>query len=324
MMRLRRSLVALLPLLSLSLPAFALNLSEETIQGVTNAYGLIGTQSCYLTRIAKDHPDRAAATNAAQQSFDQHFPDLLAKIEGEIKLWVGTKGLAEYQTTLNKVCAQKYPANITNNIDIDDFLRTVKANSAGNFGTVTPYILALQYQDQPVEELHHGFVLHFKSEGTDSTKGYPLSLDMPLSWKARLGDSATTLATWVSENGTGLEYISVDVSEAKGDHAQPKHIADEITLDGKKKKLPKDTYQVTNLTTALGDPAFWVRFAVPSSVVGKGVSAGQLSYTTFHQGKQINVNCMITVRSSNLSVTNAGLDRITPLCQQIVSSLNLP
>lgn len=215
--RMQRWLLILLTLLVCSTTTFAINFNPTSVKGIAQAYGFVLGQEYSLSRIAKEFPELTMISDLARSRFDSTFPDIKTKLETQLKSAMGEKLFQEMATiTQTKIEGTLGRHQITREIAVN-FIEQVKAKSKGEIESpIIEYLLAVKYTTNPVGELADGFRQHYQTEGIGKSQGVKINLQLPQSWARKEGERPHIVQKWVSENGTGLEMILLDIRDVQG------------------------------------------------------------------------------------------------------------
>ena len=312
-------------LASLPTTVFALNVNSTSVKGMAQAYGFVLAQEYSLSRIAKELPELTGGVELARAQFDSTFPDINTKLEKQLKQTMGEKlfqeTAAKLRTKLRETLGQQH---ITSDIAAS-FLGQVKARSKGEIESpVLEYLLAVKYTANPVGEFADGFRQRYQTDGTGKSQGIKINLQLPRSWVGKDGERPHIVQKWVSENGTGLEIIHLDIRDGQGYNPTKKEMEDFVRSGEARDSVPDgSTYVDSGNFTLEKQTGYWLQMAMPLERAGMKMYQDALMYQFFFRGKAIGIMCQAVGPENEKPKINESFKRIRPLCQQVLNSLVL-
>lgn len=318
-------LFILLTLTVLPATSFAINFNSTSVKGVAQAYGFVLGQEFSLSRIAKEFPELSGGVELARSEFGSTFPDIKTKLEIQLKNAMGEKLFQETATNLRtKLRENLGRQQITREIAAN-FLDQVKGRSKGEIESpVLEYLLAVKYTANPVGEFADGYRQRYQTDGAGKSQGIKLKLQLPRSWAAKEGERPHIVKKWVSENGTGLEIIILDIRDAEGYNPTKKEMEEFVRSGEVKEAVPEGSAYVAsgNFTLEM-HTGYWVQMAMLVERAEMKSYQDVLMYQFFFQGKAVGLMCQTGGPETEKSKVNEAFRRIRPLCQQILNSLVL-
>lgn len=304
---------------------FAINFNPASLKGMSQAYGFVLGQEYSLSRIEKEFPELTGGVELARAQFSSTFPDINNKLEKELIQALGESQFQEIAAKL-RIRIEKSIAgqNFTNDIAIN-FLEQVKARSKGKIeNPVLEYLLAVKYTSNPVGEFVDGFRQRYQMDGTGKSQGIKLALQLPLSWAAKEGERPHVVQKWQSENGTGMEMMSIEIHDAQGYNPTKKEMEEFVRSGEVKGVVPKGTIYIAsgnfNLEMRTG---YWIQATMQGDRAGFEYYQNYLMYQIFFRGKAIGLTCAAVGPESEKINVNAAFKKVRPLCQQVLNSLVL-
>jgi len=321
----RRALV-LLALFFYSSASLAINFNATSVKGMSQAYGFVLGQEYSLYRIEKELPELRVGVELARAQFGSTFPDITAKLETQLKQAMGEELFQEtratLQTKLNGTLGQQ---QITLEI-AGNFLQQVKSRSRGEIESpILEYLLAVRYALNPAGEFLDRFRRRYETDGTGKSQGIRVNLQLPRSWLGMQGERPHIVQKWVSENGTGLETIILDIRDGQGYRPTKKEM-DEFVRSGEVKDTVPDgaTYIASGNFTLEKQNGYWVQMSMPLERAGVKIYQKVLLHQFFFRGKAIGIMCQAGGAENDKSNIDDAFKRVQPLCQQVLNSIVLP
>jgi hypothetical protein len=305
--------------------SFAINFNPTSVKGVAQAYGFVLGQEYSLSRIATEFPELLGSVELARARFSSTFPDIGTKLETQLKNAMGEKLFQETATNLRARIRETLGRQQFTREVVTNFLEQVKGRSKGEIESpVLEYLLAVKYMAHPVGEFADGFRQRYQTDGTGKSQGIKLSLQLPRSWAIEEGERPHIVKKWVSENGTGLEIILLDIRDGQGYNPTKEEI-DEFVRSGEVKEVVPEgsTYVASGNFTLEKQTGYWVQMAMLKERAGMKGYIDALMYQFFFRGKAIGLMCQASGPVSEKSKVNETFKQIQPLCQQVLNSLVL-
>lgn len=321
----RQWLFFLLLFVFLPTTVFALNANPTSVKGMAQAYGFVLGQEYSLSRIAKEFPELTGDVELARAQFGSTFPDIKTKLETQIKQAMGEKPFQETATNLRtKLRETLGRQQITSDVAAS-FLKQIKARSKGEIESpVLEYLLAVGYSANPVGEFADGFRQRYQTDGAGKSQGIKLNLQLPRSWAGKDGERPHIVQKWVSENGTGLEMIHLDIRDGQGYNPTKKEMEEFVSSGESKNSVPDgSTYVASGNFTLEKQTGYWLQMAMPLERAGMKIYQDVLMYQFFFRGKVIGIMCQAGGPENEKPKVNVAFKRIRPLCQQVLNSIVL-
>lgn len=323
--RAKRWFLILLALTVFPVTSFAINFNPTSVKGAAQAYGFILGQEYSLSRIAKEFPELSGGVELARAQFGSTFPDIKTKLETQFKKAMGEKLFQETATNLRtKLRETLGHQKITREIAAN-FLEQVKGRSKGEIESpVIEYLLAVKYTANPVGEFADGFRQRYQTDGMGKSQGIKINLQLPRSWAGKDGERPHIVQKWVSENGTGLEMIHLDIRDGQGYNPTKKEMEEFVRSGEAKDSVPDGSKYVDSGNFTLEkQTGYWLQMAMPFERAGMKMYQDALMYQFFFRGKAIGIMCQAGGPENEKPKVNEAFKRIRPLCQQVLNSLVL-
>jgi hypothetical protein len=319
-------LLILLIFLAYTPTTFAINFNSTSVKGMAQAYGFVLGQEYSLSRISQEFPELSVNVDLARAQFCSTFPDIKTKLETQLKKAMGEKLFAETATNLRKTLRETLGRQqITREVAIN-YLDQIKGRSKGEIESpVIEYLLAVKYTANPVGEFADGFRQRYRTDGTGKSQGIKITLQLPRSWAGKYGERPHIVQKWVSENGTGLEMIHLDIRDGQGYIPTNKEMEEFVRSGEVKDSVPDGSKYVDSGNFTLEkQTGYWLQIATPLERAGMKMYQNALMYQFFFRGKVIGIMCQAGGPENEKSKIDDAFRRIQPLCQQVLNSLVLP
>ncbi|MBL8525566.1 MAG: hypothetical protein JNN20_17945 [Betaproteobacteria bacterium] len=318
--------LVLLALFFHSSVSIAINFNPISIKGMAQTYGFLLGQEYSLSRIEKEFPELTGEVELARAQFGSTFPYIKPKLETQLKQAMGEKSFLETISTLQtKNKGNLGRQQITREI-AGNFLQQVKARSKGEIESpVLEYLLTVKYAANPVGEFADRFRQRYETDGTGKSQGLKVSLQLPRSWLGQNGERPHVVQKWVSENGTGLETIHIDIRDGHGYNPTKKEMEEFVRSGEVKGAIPDGSlYIASGNFTLEKQNGYWVQISTPLERAGMKMYQNALMYQFFFRGKAIGIMCQAGGSENEKSKIDDAFKRIQPLCQQVLNSVVLP
>ncbi|MFO1389411.1 hypothetical protein [Cellvibrio sp.] len=324
--RVQRWVLILLALLSYSTACFAMNLNPTSVKGMAQAYGFVLGQEYSLSRITKEFPDLTVRVELAGAQFGSTYPDIKVKLETQLKQAMGERLFQETKADLLTKLKETIGRQQITKESALSFLEQVKGRSKGDIESpVLEYLLALRYTTNPAAEFADGFRQRYETNGMGKSQGIKLNLQLPRSWAREEGERPHIVQKWVSENGTGLEIIHLDIRDAQGYSPTKKELEDFVKSGEVKESVPNgSTYVASGNFTLENQTGWWVQTSMSLERAGMKTHQEALIYQFFFRGKAVGIMCQAVGPEGEEAKVYESFNRIKPLCQRVLNSVVLP
>lgn len=305
--------------------SLAINFNPKSMKGIIQTYGFVLGQEYSLSRIESEFPDLSENVKMARAQFDFSFPNIKTKLETQLKISMGEKLFRETATNFRTTIRENLGHQQITREASENFLEKVRSRSKGEIESpVLEYLLAVKYTANPVDEFFDGYRQRYQTDGTGKSQGIKLSLQVPRSWTAKEGERPHIVKKWVSENGTGLEIILLDIRDAQGYDPGKKEMEAFVRSGDVKKEVPEGAEYIDAGTFTLESrTGYWVQMAMPIERAEMKLYQNGLMYQFFFQGKAVGLMCQAGGPETEKARVNEAFRRIRPLCQQVLNSLVL-
>ncbi|KKK80394.1 hypothetical protein LCGC14_2823940 [marine sediment metagenome] len=320
----RRIVLGLFILTCIPNLGFAFNLNQEAANGIAKAHGFILGQEFSLFRIELQYPNLIGQVELARAHFNSSFPDVESKTEKLLKQALDDdyqKYILMIRTKLKETLGRQ---QLTKESALE-FIHQVKARSKGEIESpILEYLLAVNYASSPVSEFKAGFLKHYRTDSLGKSQGIKLKMKLPRSWADKEGERPHIVQKWGSVNGTGLEFIMLQIRDAQGYNPSRLEIKDILRSGEVKDSIPNGaTYVNSGYFTVENLPGYWIHMTMPTERVGLTVFQEVIMYQIFFRGKVIGIMCQAGGPEEDSERVSKTFKLIQPLCEQVVNSIVL-
>lgn len=318
-------LLVILTLFAYTPTTFAIVFNPASVKGMAQAYGFVLGQEYSLSRISKEFPELAANVDLARAQFDSTFPDIKTKLETQLKKAMGEKLFEEASTDLQRKFQETAGRHkITLGI-ATSFLEEVKSRSKGVIESpALEYLLSVKYDAHPVGEFADGFRQRYQTNGTGKSQEIKLKLQLPRSWAAKEGERPHIVQKWISQNGTGLEMMHLDIRDTEGHTASNADVEIFVSSGEVKGTVPSGgTYIDSGLFLLEKRKGYWIEMSLVQERAGIKSYLHSSIHQIFFRGKAIGLMCQTWSSIEERAKADEAFKKIKPLCQQVLNSLVL-
>lgn len=304
---------------------YAANFNKNSVKGLAQAYGYVLGQEFQLERISREYPELSPAVMLAKVQFDSSFPKIKSKLKEQLIFVMGE----DFFRIVSADIKQQLKTTIGTQVITKDialgFLHQVKERGKGQIDSpVIEYMLSVKYLPYPVGEFTDGYRQRFSSDGHRKSQGIKLVLQAPKSWKAKEGERPHIVQKWVSQNGTGVEMIHLDIRDTAGYTPTNSEVEAFVSSGEVKETVPSgSTYINSGLFSLEMRKGYWIEMSQVHERVGIQLYQHSRMYQLFFRGKAIGLMCQTSSSSEDKAAAAAAFKRIKPLCQQVLNSIVL-
>jgi hypothetical protein len=185
-------------------------------------------------------------------------------------------------------------------------------------------VLSRAWAIEPHGEFLAGNRARYSTAGNPKAKGLTITMEYPLSWKAKPGERPNIPQTFVSENGKGLEMATLLIRELPtGAPPSESEIAELFTPQALRELLPKSTtvLEVRSLKVD-GLPGGWVHYEMQMNRVGVEMVMIGERYITYFDRRLIDVQFGVGgLASDDRARLEARYREFAPLFRLMANSL---
>lgn len=304
--------------------AAELNFNQTSIKGLAQAYGFILGQDFSLERIKQEFPELAPAVALVNAQFNSSFPSIKSKLKEQLVKAMGKKLFDKTDHDLKKQLRATLGKQVITNEVAQGFLQQVKERAEGNIDSpVVEYLLAVKYLSNPAGEFLDGYRQRFNSDGHRKAHGLKLVLQVPKSWKGKEGERPHIVKKWVSQNGTGMEMIHLDIRDTEGYTPTNNEIETFVSSGEVKDTVPAGaTYINSGVFSLEMRKGYWMEMAMLHERAGIHLYQHSVMYQLFFRGKAIGLMCQTMSPNEDRAKADEAYKTTQPLCQQVLNSLS--
>lgn len=308
-----------------SVAAAELNFNQTSIKGLAQAYGFILGQDFSLERIKQEFPKLAPTVTLVNAQFNSSFPSIKSKLKEQLVIAIGKKLFDKMDQDIKKQLRATLGKQVITNEIAQGFFHQVKERAEGKIDSpFVEYLLAVKYLSHPASEFIDGYRQRFNSDGHRKAQGLKLVLQLPRSWKEEEGERPNIVKKWVSQNGTGMEMIHLDIQDAEGYTPTNNEIEAFVSSGEVKSLVPNGaTYIDSGVFSLEMRKGYWMEMSVSHERVGIHVYQHSVMSQLFFRGKVIGLICQTMSPIEDRAKADEAYKTIQPLCQQVLNSLVL-
>lgn len=291
---------------------------------IGKTYGFYLGQKISIERIKDRYPALAAQAQIAQSEFDLVFKASADNVESQLRAGMGPRW-SEFKKTLSGQMESSLAG--MDEATAAAFIEQVRARAKGRIDSPVLETLLIynpQFQAKPAAEFAQGFTQTFRSKGHAKAKGVDFHIQYPQSWRAKEGQRPNVIKLIVSENGRGLESVTLmvrDLGLPAGYVVTDDELDDIFSPQSLRDLVPEGG------TFVSGQPVVMDRHKggmVISDQVAQRLDVTVymrvLSFVTIYNGKMMFLQCMVGSKDSDPAALQARFDKFKPLFMQIANS----
>lgn len=304
---------------------YAANLNQNYIKGLGQAYGFVIGQEFSLERIGKEYPELYLSVMLAKAQFDSSFPDIKSKLKEQLTHSMGENLFKKTDADIKSNLKTNIGTQVITKDIAQEFLQQVKERADGKIDSpIIEYMLSVKYFSYPAGEFSDGYRQRFSSDGHKKSLGIKLVLQAPKSWKAKEGERPHILQKWVSQNGTGLEMMHLDIRDCEEYTPTDSEVETLVSSGEVKEIMPSGaTYINSGLFSLEMRKGYWMEMSLVQERVGIKLYQHIRMHQLFFRGKAIGLMCQTSSAIEDKATADEAFKRINPLCQQVLNSLVL-
>ncbi len=188
----------------------------------------------------------------------------------------------------------------------------------------SPLVLSSAWALEPHREFLDGKRAKYSTAGNPKAKGLNITMEYPLSWRAKPGERPNIPQTFVSEGGKGLEMATLLIRELpSGAPPSDSEVAELFTPQALRELMPKTaTVLETKSLRVDGLPGGWVRYEMQMNRVGVEMVMIGERYLTYFERRLIDVQFQVGgLASDDRARLEARYREFTPLFRLMANSL---
>lgn len=311
--------------LTISFPAKSFQANARAVRGLTEAYIHTYAQDLLLDQIKKQHPSLSIEVTGARARFELSFPQAKQKIQFHLEQSIGTSEAQKIITGAQRTLDEHFLSKVQDIETSKQFIQTVLSRAAGAFADerVKQFIVAAAYFENPESEYDLNLVSRFSTKGHAKAQGLLSSMSIPISWQAQEGTSPNTVQTWISEAGTGLSAISLQITPTS-DRRTEADIKRAIAAKDYRLLLPagSEVKNISQIRTS-GRPGWYAETIIDTPRVDVTITQHRRSITIISGGNTITLSCSTGNLKDKRSDIEKEAKRISGLCRQALNSFVL-
>jgi hypothetical protein len=302
-----------------------LNINPSSVKGLAQTYGFVLGQELSLERIKSEFPELKRSTTIASSKFDSSFPNIKSKLISQLTIALGKEAFRNVDKELRTNTANAILEQTITKLDANAFLDEVNKRAEGHIPPpIIDYILSVIYLSNPAREYFDGYRQRFSSQHHNKSQGINLTLQLPKSWKAKEGERPHIVQKWISQGGTGLDMIHLDIRDTEGYTLTDADVENLVSSGEVRSSVPNGwSHMDSGIFHIELRKGYWVEMAGQSNRAGTTINTLSIMYQLPFRGKAIGLMCNTTIADMSKNVINKAHLRMKPLCQQVLNSLVL-
>jgi hypothetical protein len=295
---------------------------------MASAYWYCVGQELSIERLSNKFAQLRKRLLTAQLEFDSRFKPAIKMIDQVLteknRPWVGSK--ANLQAEVRKqINVQQITAD-----QAEAYAAEVEKRARGEIPSPILETLLMFHPDYiraPAEEYLAGFKREYRSDGSGKATGVKVGIVYPMSWKADESRRPNIVKKFVSENGHGLEVVSIVILEVPSSVQSPVTAKDVEEIRQARiwesvavgaKTLDSGTVRL------LGQPAIWGEYTWRTNQAGIDIELHGFDLMFIYGSRLVGVSFQnaISPLDSN-ETTQRKFERYAPLFQLMISSIDV-
>ena len=301
-------------------------MTNEGFDHMAGTYGFYIGQAYSVEALAERFPDLRGRLSRAQASFDAEFAASVRNIDAiltaESRTW--PNGAREELT--EAVRSQLDLSTITR-ADADAFAEEVERRASGEIPS--PYLETFliyrpDFFERPAEEFFRAYRKTFRTGDHPKSKGVDFQVEYPISWASAEGRRPNVIAMFTSENGRGLETVSLIVIELPVDAAELEGATGQEMLDAELLQMfvPSSGRVLSAVPIRLDRlEGGKLTFTLEERYLDQTVMGRTAAYAVLYQNKLIVIQGSVGGVAQVGGDVEARFEKFAPLFDQIANSL---
>ena len=303
-------------------------LSNLLAEEMARAYAYCFGQELSIERLSNKFPQLRKRLLTAQLEFDLRFKPAVTTINQVLteknRPWVGSK--ADLQAALSKQINVK---QMTPD-QAEAYAAEVEKRARGEMPSPILETLLMfhpGYIREPAEEYLAGFKREYRSDGSGKAKGVKVGIVYPMSWKADESRRPNIVKKFVSENGHGLEIVSIVILEVPSSVQSPVTAKDVEEIRQARmwesvavgaKTLDSGTVRLLN------QPAIWGEYTWRTNQAGIDMELHGFDLMFIYESRLVGVSFQNAVSPLDSNETaQQKFEHYAPLFQLMISSIDV-
>lgn len=290
-------------------------------------YAFYMGQMLSVQKIVSDFPELSNAFNQTQAEFDKLYKPSIVNIDAILTIensrWSSSK-----TNLINALQSEVSTLNFNVN-EANEFLELVDDRVNGDLPNPileTLLIYNPKYLKQPALEFLEGNRRVFSTKDHPKSKGVNFQIEYPISWNSREGVRPNIITLMNSENGRGLESITllvneIDISKEESETLTENDVDELFHEDFVAEILPNDSQIVSIERIELdGLPGASVLFDMQKRQLDMNIKMRNLYYYILYQNKLIFLQFVVAVEEEDASSLTERFEKFRHLFRLIGNS----
>lgn len=300
--------------------------SQSLIENVSHTFGFKMGQEKAINMIHNRFPSLSRDLSVAEAKFKREFKSAYNSIDKTADM-----RLSDWSTIKNEI-ERRSPNIDYSNVkkqDAEEFIEKLQARASGSLPSPVLETLLMfnpKYIQNPRLMFSDGYTKEYRSKNSAKAKGVDLAIEYPASWKADEGRRPNVVQKFTSENGHGLEIVTIVIKNF------PREIADKFSesdiLKLKEEKIWDAIYPSMNTldegsVVIAGRPAIWGEFSGTINQTGIKLDMHGLGFALIDNESMVQIMFMVSQKndSSNSSI-EAKFRHSAQVFQMMINSLD--
>ena len=303
------------------------SLSQALVEDIYYAEGFKIGQDKSINVLSNLFPELSRKLFLAQTEFDSEFGSAFDKIDqtlsSKLSDWNQRK-----EAIRNSVSDKLSYTNISKS-DAEQFLHKVENRVDGKLPSpVLETILMFhpKYISNPRLMYNDGYTKEYRSSNSSKAKGIDLAIEYPSSWKAEEGRRPNVVQKFTSENGYGLEIVTIVIKDFPKEIAGKFSEEDILLLSGENiwDNVSQNTTTIDEGNVTLANkPSIWGEFSGSINRTGIILDIHGLGFAMVDGETMIQISFMIAQQKgkNNFNI-ESKFNHFAPTFQMMLNSLD--
>lgn len=303
------------------------SLSQALVKDIYHTEGFKIGQDKSINVLSDYFPELSRELFLIQTKFDSEFGSAFDKIDqslsSKLSDWDQRK-----EAIRNSVSDKLSYTNISKS-DAEQFLKKVENRVDGELPSPVLETLLMfhpKYISNPRLLYSDGYTKEYRSSNSSKAKGVDLSIEYPASWKAEEGRRPNVVQKFTSENGYGLEIITIVIKDFPKEIAGKFSEEDILLLTGENiwDNVSQNTTTINEGSVTLANkPSIWGEFSGSINRTGIILDIHGLGFAMVDGEAMIQISFMIAQQKGKDNVNiKSKFNHFAPTFQMMLNSLD--
>lgn len=300
--------------------------SQALVEDISHTIGFKMGQSKAINMIYNRFPGLSRELKIAEAKFNAEFQSAYNNLNK-----IADKRLPNWSKIKNEISRRSPNLDYSNVIkeDAQGFVDKLQARASGSLPSPVLETLLMfnpKYIQEPRLMFSDGYTKSYRSENSAKAKGIDLAIEYPASWKAEEGRRPNVVQKFTSENGHGLEMVTIVIKNFPEDVAEEFSEDDILMLKGE--QIWNAVYPSINTldegsVVIAGHPSIWGEFAGTINRTGIKLDMHGLGFALVENESMIQIMFMVSQKNdSPNSKIEAKFRHSAQVFQMMINSLD--